>query len=153
MPNRISQEGRRRIMQAIQGRNTAPERQVRSFIHRAGLRFRLHRRDLPGVPDIVLTSCRAVIFVHGCFWHQHNRCENAAMPRTNTEYWRTKFRRNRDRDKRHREQLVRDGWRVIVIWECQTNRTRLARLVDRLDRIKSGRMLLGPSRRLDQFGS
>lgn len=117
-------EARSRIMRAIRSKNTAPELVVRRFLHAAGYRFRLHRSDLPGKPDIVLPKHKAVIFVHGCFWHQHPNpdCRNAQMPRSNTAYWSPKLARNTARDHAAAEQLRTMGWRVFTIWECETKR-------------------------------
>jgi DNA mismatch endonuclease, patch repair protein len=109
-------------MRAVKSANTRPELQLRSLLHRAGLRFRLHRKDLPGCPDIVLPSRRAVIFVHGCFWHGHNCKRGSRVPKSNQEYWLAKIRRNRERDQRARKQLRSLGWIVLVVWECALNR-------------------------------
>lgn len=105
-------------MAGIRGRNTGPERLVRSLLHRAGFRFRLHRRDLPGSPDIVLPRHRAVVFVHGCFWHAHPGCPLAKEPTSNAEFWHRKLLANRERDARAVEALLAAGWRVLVVWEC-----------------------------------
>jgi DNA mismatch endonuclease (patch repair protein) len=106
-------------MRAIRARDTSPELRVRSALHRAGYRFRLHLQSLPGAPDVVLRRHRTVIFIHGCFWHQH-RCLKGRVPRTNRAYWLPKLARNKRRDARSRRALRKLGWRVIVIWECQT---------------------------------
>ena len=110
---------RSRMMAGIKGRNTRPEMIVRRFLHANGYRFRLHRRDLPGSPDIVLPRFRTCIFVHGCFWHRHAGCRYATTPKTRPEFWQTKFERNVDRDVRARAALVADGWTVVTIWECE----------------------------------
>lgn len=107
-------------MSRIRGRNTSPERLVRSVLHSMGYRFRLHRRDLPGHPDIVLPKHRTVVFVHGCFWHRHPRCQFAYTPKTRVGFWSSKFEENVLRDQRARRRLRNLGWRVIVVWECQT---------------------------------
>jgi DNA mismatch endonuclease (patch repair protein) len=104
-------------MAAIKGSNTKPELAVRSALHRAGLRFRLHRKDLPGRPDIVLPKYKTVIFVHGCFWHRHG-CANSVMPKTRREFWEEKLEGNRRRDSRQQRALRSAGWRVLVVWEC-----------------------------------
>jgi DNA mismatch endonuclease (patch repair protein) len=115
-------------MSRIAGRNTKPEIHVRSVLHRLGYRFRLHCTDLPGKPDITLSKYKAVVFVHGCFWHRHSRCKYAYTPKTNLKFWRGKFTDNLRRDRSMRRKLRRLGWQVIVIWECQTNdATRLAK--------------------------
>lgn len=106
-------------MQAIRGKDTVPERLVRSMAHRLGLRFRLHGKNLPGRPDLVLAKHRTVIFVHGCFWHRHN-CKLAATPKTRPEFWALKFQANVDRDRRNKTLLEERGWRVVEIWECET---------------------------------
>ena len=106
-------------MSRIRGTNTAPEKVVRSTLHRLGYRFRLHGKDMPGKPDIVLAKYRTVIFVHGCFWHRHRGCTYSYTPTTRVSFWMQKFESNVRRDKRVRRQLQKMGWRVIVIWECQ----------------------------------
>jgi DNA mismatch endonuclease (patch repair protein) len=128
--DRISPEHRSWNMSRIRGRDTKPEVAVRSILHRLGLRFRLHRGDLPGRPDIVLTRHRTVVLVHGCFWHRHARCQFAYSPKSNTEFWSQKFKTNIVRDQRDRRRLRGLGWRVVVVWECQA--TDLAALAKRL---------------------
>ena len=110
---------RSRNMAAIRGKDTAPELAVRRILHAMGLRFRLHRRDLPGRPDIVLPKHRTVVFVHGCFWHRHEDCRYTTTPKTRQEFWQTKFAANVERDRRNRTDLQQLGWRVIVVWECE----------------------------------
>lgn len=116
----LSPEQRRRNMSRIRGRDTGPERIVRSMLHRMGYRFRLHRRDLPGRPDIVLPRLRSVIFVHGCFWHRHKGCRYATTPKTRAEFWQKKFKENVERDRRNVVALREDDWRVLCVWECET---------------------------------
>ena len=106
-------------MAGIRGTDTKPERLVRSWLHRQGLRFRLHKSGLPGRPDIVLTKYRAAIFVHGCFWHRHPHCRYATTPASNAAFWQEKFRKNVERDRKKAAELRRLGWRVLTIWECQ----------------------------------
>ena len=106
-------------MRAIRSKGTRPEKAVRSLVHRLGYRFRLHRRDLPGKPDLVFPSRRKVIFVHGCFWHQHEGCEGSHLPKSNTEYWIPKLKRNKSRDAEHVVALKAAGWECLVLWECQ----------------------------------
>jgi DNA mismatch endonuclease (patch repair protein) len=119
-------------MAAIGPKDTAPELLVRRLLHASGFRFRLHRRDLPGRPDIVLPRYRTVVMVHGCFWHHHG-CKNSGWPKTRTEFWRAKIIGNQDRDRRNVRDLTALGWRVVIIWECQTRASvALARLVRRL---------------------
>lgn len=109
-------------MGRIKGRDTAPEVQVRSILHRAGYRFRLHRKDLPGKPDIVLPRHKTAIFVHGCFWHRHKGCSNCSTPKSNVEFWEAKFSGNVERDRRNVKKLQNSGWRVVVVWECELSR-------------------------------
>lgn len=107
------------IMRAVKGQDTAPEMTVRRLVYGMGYRYRLHRKDLPGKPDLVFPSRRKVVFVHGCFWHGHDCKRGARIPKTNRDYWEKKIDRNRRRDARHYEDLERTGWSVMVIWECQ----------------------------------
>ena len=107
-------------MSRIRGRDTKPELLVRSLVHQMGFRFRLHRRDLPGRPDLVLPRHRKVIFVHGCFWHMHRCRYGRVTPRTNADFWQAKRTANVDRDRRNLRKLRRDGWQTLVIWECWT---------------------------------
>ena len=119
MIDHVSKAKRSAIMKAVGTENTGPEMTVRKALHRLGYRFRLHRKDLPGSPDIVLPKYKTVIFVHGCFWHRHKGCKKATTPKTNTEYWQAKFRQNVDRDKRNKRALEALGWRVVVVWQCE----------------------------------
>lgn len=105
-------------MQRVKQKNTAPEKIVRSLLHRLGYRFRIHRKDLPGTPDIVLPSRRVAIFVHGCFWHGHD-CRRGRAPSSNLEYWGPKLASNRERDSRKAAALAAAGWRVVVVWQCE----------------------------------
>lgn len=107
-------------MSRIQPRNTKPERVVRSVLHRAGYRFRLHVKKLPGCPDIVLPKHGTVIFVHGCFWHQHPGCKYAYKPKSRTEFWENKFKSNIERHNKVTRELIKMGWKIFVIWECET---------------------------------
>ena len=120
MTDVLTPEQRRRCMSAIRGKDTKPEIIVRSLVHRMGYRFRLHRKDLPGKPDLVFPGRKKIIFVHGCFWHQHPRCRFATRPKTRPDFWANKLDGNRERDKRVRRELRRLGWKVLVVWECQT---------------------------------
>lgn len=110
---------RSRIMRAVKSRDTGPEKAVRSLAHRMGYRFRLHRADLPGKPDLAFPGRRAVVFVHGCFWHGHDCKRGARTPKTNTEYWTAKIARNAAHDRDQLSSLKRLGWRALVVWECQ----------------------------------
>lgn len=121
-------EVRTRVMRSIRGRDTRPELLVRSFLHRAGLRFRLHGRGLAGRPDVVLPRHRTVVFVHGCFWHQHPGCRLARRPPGNAAYWGPKLDGNVARDARNLEALAALGWRLAVIWECEVGPARLEAL-------------------------
>ena len=114
-------EQRSRNMSAIKSKNTKPEIKVRKILHSMGYRFRLHRKDLPGSPDIVLPKYKTVIFVHGCFWHRHENCKYASTPKTRQEFWEAKFRENINRDKLNQENLSSKGWKIIVVWECEIN--------------------------------
>ena len=123
-------------MSRIRSQNTKPEMLVRRFLHARGFRFRLHARDLPGRPDLVLPKYRAVVFVEGCFWHGHS-CQKGRVPGTNSDFWQAKVAANQARDKRNQRALRRDGWRVIRVWECQLAKSKtrdatLARLVSRI---------------------
>lgn len=105
-------------MSAIRGKNTKPEILVRKYLHSSGYRFRLHRKDLPGKPDIVLPKYRMVIMVHGCFWHRHPGCAYTTTPSTRPEFWLDKFQKNIERDTAQIESLIALGWKVLVVWEC-----------------------------------
>lgn len=107
-------------MSRIKASNTKPERIVRSLLHQMGFRFRLYREDLPGKPDIVLPKFHTVIFVHGCFWHRHEGCKECTTPKSNTEFWLDKFRKNVERDDRVAQRLENLGWKVVVVWSCET---------------------------------
>lgn len=122
------------MMSGIRGQNTEPERAVRSHLHRAGLRFRLHGKSLPGRPDVVLPKWNAVVFVHGCFWHRHPGCAKASVPSSNLAFWQAKFAANVERDERNRSQLRRLGWRVFTVWECRMTIRALDSLVFRIRR-------------------
>lgn len=119
MADRISVANRSENMRRIKGRNTTPELVVRRLAHMMGYRFRLHRRDLPGKPDLVFGPRRKVIFVHGCFWHQHQECRSGRIPGSNIGYWAPKLRRNQERDAAAQTALAALGWDVMVIWECE----------------------------------
>ena len=118
MTDTVPPEKRSEIMSRIRSTNTKPEMVVRKMLHAAGYRYRLHRKDLPGKPDIVLPKYQAVIFVNGCFWHHHEGCRIAATPKSNAEFWLSKLSKNVERDQKNSERLRSDGWRVLVIWEC-----------------------------------
>lgn len=125
MTDVLTKEQRHRNMSNIRSRNTKPELIVRSLVHRLGYRFRLHRRDLPGKPDLVFVARRKIIFIHGCFWHMHDCKYGNVVPATNTEFWQTKRRSNVDRDKRSVAALKKDAWQILTIWECETKKPEL----------------------------
>lgn len=115
----LDAEGRSALMATIRKTNTKPELIVRKLVHRMGYRFRLHRRALPGTPDLVFPSRKKVIFVHGCFWHRHNCKAGRKQPSKNLDYWLPKLRRNVERDTRNLEALKGSGWEALVVWECE----------------------------------
>jgi DNA mismatch endonuclease (patch repair protein) len=122
---------RSRNMRAIKGKNSKPEMRVRSLIHRMGYRYRLHCKELPGRPDLVFPCRKKVIFVHGCFWHQHPGCRYATRPKTREAFWAEKLKENADRDRRQILELQSFGWKVLVVWECEVREeTRLASTLD-----------------------
>jgi DNA mismatch endonuclease, patch repair protein len=129
--DKVSQQQRSRNMAAVRRRDTVPEVRVRSCLHSIGLRFRLHDNRLPGSPDVTLRRHNAVVFVHGCFWHGHD-CPRGKAPSTRQEFWLPKLIRNRERDQQQLRSLRDLGWRVLVVWECETkDRTRLTRRLER----------------------
>src|SRR5262245_27412163 len=107
-------------MARVKGRDTHPEKAVRCVLHRMGFRFRLHRKNLPGKPDIVLAKHKKIVLVHGCFWHGHKGCKRSMRPTTNIAFWNRKLSGNENRDRRVRSELKRKGWSVLVIWGCET---------------------------------
>jgi len=120
MADRISAVQRSENMRRIRGADTKPEMIVRRMVHRMGYRYRLHRNDLPGRPDLVFGPSRRVIFVHGCFWHQHPGCKAGRLPDSNVGYWHEKLRRNVERDTKAQEDLKRLGWDALTVWDCET---------------------------------
>jgi DNA mismatch endonuclease (patch repair protein) len=129
MADIVDRATRSRMMSGIRARNTKPEIAVRSFLHRSGLRFRIHSKSLPGKPDLVLPRWRAVVFVNGCFWHRHPDCPKAYTPMSNRRFWMAKFQANVARDAAAAAALRTAGWRVFTIWECEVSRGNLSRLV------------------------
>lgn len=133
----MTSEQRSRIMRAVKGENTAPEMAVRRLVHGMGYRYRLHRRGLPGKPDLVFAGRRKVIFVHGCFWHGHACKRGRRVPKANRDYWTRKIARNRERDQEHLAALRAAKWRALVIWECEVEHAdteqRLRRFLDTAD--------------------
>lgn len=135
---------RSRMMSGIRGKDTRPEMIVRRFLHNLGYRYRIHRKDLAGKPDIVIPRLKVCLFVHGCFWHRHPGCRFATMPKTRTDFWKKKFEKNVARDAANIAALEVRGWRVLVIWECQlkTDPLTLNRLDHTLQILSSERALL-----------
>lgn len=122
-------------MSRVRGRDTGPEMRVRRAAHAKGLRYRLHRGDLPGRPDMVFPKRRIAVFVHGCFWHRHPGCAKASTPKSNVAFWEEKFTRNVERDRRAYGALEADGWTVLTVWECETkDPERLAAFVEEIER-------------------
>ncbi|MDR6293765.1 DNA mismatch endonuclease (patch repair protein) [Inquilinus ginsengisoli] len=107
-------------MRRIRSKDTAPEMAVRRLLHGMGYRYRLHRKDVPGKPDLIFAGRRKVIFIHGCFWHQHAGCREGRLPKSNAAYWLPKLERNQARDKAALEHLAASGWDALVVWECET---------------------------------
>jgi DNA mismatch endonuclease (patch repair protein) len=120
MTDRLDQARRSALMRTIRSKDTSPEMAVRRAAHAAGLRFRLHRKDLPGRPDLVFPKHRLVVFVHGCFWHRHQGCPKCSYPKTRIEFWESKLNANVERDARIEQQLRSLGWHVEIIWECES---------------------------------
>lgn len=131
MPDIFAPEKRHEIMQNVKAKNTAPEIKLRSLLHKNGFRFRVNRKDLPGKPDVVLPKYRAVIFVHGCFWHGHD-CPRGQRPQTNADFWKQKIDRNVIRDKSDVSLLESLGWRVLIVWECEIKKKNEAVLLSRV---------------------
>jgi DNA mismatch endonuclease, patch repair protein len=136
MADRLTRRQRSILMAGVRTKHTEPELKVRSVAHRLGYRFRLHRKDLPGSPDIVFPRLQAVVFVHGCFWHRHAGCRKASIPATRSDFWAEKLGSNVTRDANARKRLRQSGWRVLVIWECETKHA--VKLKDKLARFLSG---------------
>lgn len=128
----MDERKRSKAMRAVKKRDTGPEMRVRRAAHRLGYRFRLHRKSLPGTPDLVFPRHRIALFVHGCFWHQHEGCRLANRPRSNLAYWEPKLRRNAERDAWAQAELERLGWSVVVIWECQVQAEDFPDLLDKM---------------------
>jgi len=119
MTDTVSEKKRSYIMSQVGQKDTKPEIILRSLIHKMGYRFRLHRKDLPGSPDIVFPKYKKVIFVHGCFWHGHDDCKRATIPKTNSTYWKNKISKNKERDSRVIKELQELGWRSLILWSCE----------------------------------
>ena len=119
MADKFKPSVRSRIMAAVRSEDTEPELSVRRMVHAMGYRYRLHCSNLPGKPDLVFSSLRKVVFVHGCFWHRHPGCSRTTMPKTSVAYWNSKFAANVSRDRSNQRELRRMGWKVLVVWECE----------------------------------
>lgn len=132
MTDRITRSQRSHVMRSVGRKDTGPEILVRSMLHQAGFRFRKNVRALPGSPDVVLPKYGAVVFVHGCFWHQHAGCRRATRPASRRDYWDAKLARNVERDRQNARRLRDAGWKVLVVWECET--ADAAALIARLER-------------------
>ena len=128
----VDAETRSRMMAGIRSGNTRPELRLRRELHALGFRFRLHAAKLPGKPDLVFAKHRAVIFVHGCFWHRHKGCRITSTPATNAEFWSRKFARNVERDGQNLKALAESGWRAAVIWECELRRKEISGMTERI---------------------
>ncbi|PLV15795.1 very short patch repair endonuclease [Pseudomonas guariconensis] len=126
----VSKEVRSRMMANIRGSNTAPEMKVRKLLHSHGFRYRLHPRELPGRPDVVLPRYRVCIFIHGCFWHRHRGCRYATNPTSREDFWQSKFEQNVKRDIRNRKELIQQGWRVFELWECGIQKSEMEWLLE-----------------------
>lgn len=125
-------------MSRVKGKNTKPELIVRHFLHRNGFRYRLHRKDLPGKPDILLKKYNTAIFIHGCFWHGHKGCRYFVMPKTRTRWWQDKINRNREKDIENEQNLHNSGWKIIIIWECELKKNKVkATLKNLLQKLNS----------------
>ena len=132
MVDKFSKETRSYVMSRIRGKDTKPEVLVRKYLFSRGLRFRKNDKRYPGRPDIVLPKYNTIVFVHGCFWHLHEGCKYAVMPKSNVEYWENKLYRNKERDKRNQEKLEEMGWNVIIVWECQLKKDKREQTLGKL---------------------
>lgn len=121
MADIFSKKKRSEVMGLVKGKNTKPELLVRKFLHANGYRFRLHVKDLPGKPDIVLPKYKTVIMVHGCFWHQHQNCSKSSFPKTNATWWKEKLLKNITVDEKAERALIKQGWKVLTVWQCELN--------------------------------
>ncbi|MFR9193597.1 MAG: very short patch repair endonuclease [Anaerovoracaceae bacterium] len=134
MTDHITPEHRSWNMSRIRGKDTEIEIKVRRWLFSKGFRFRKNDKRYPGKPDIVLPKYRTVVFINGCFWHRHEGCKYATMPKTRTEYWKEKFERNVANDRLHRSQLEQMGWNVITVWECELKADKFSKTLDRIER-------------------
>lgn len=132
MVDKFTKETRSYVMSQIKGKDTKPEIIVRKYLFSKGLRFRKNDKRYPGSPDIVLPKYKTIVFVHGCFWHLHEGCKYAVMPKSNIEYWENKLYRNKERDKQNQEKLEEMGWNVIIVWECQLKKDKREQTLGKL---------------------
>ena len=132
MVDKFSKETRSHVMSRIRGKDTKPEILVRSYLFSRGLRFRKNDRRYPGSPDIVLPKYNTIVFVHGCFWHFHDGCKYAKMPKSNVDYWKKKLCRNKERDERNQKELEAMGWNVIIVWECELKKDKREQTLEEL---------------------
>lgn len=138
MVDRLTKERRSWLMSRVGSSNTSPEMVVRRTAHALGFRFRLHRKDLPGTPDLVFPTRKAIVLVHGCFWHRHENCKKTTSPKTQIEFWQEKFARNVERDERIVHELEDRDWKVLVVWQCETaDRATLAKRLESFLRPRS----------------
>lgn len=142
MADVVDQATRSRMMASIKGANTTPEIALRKAMHALGLRFRLHAKKMPGRPDIVLPRWKAVVFVHGCFWHRHEGCPNATHTATRPDFWKAKFKANVERDHRNIKELQDKGWYVLVIWECSIKSRGAAKVAEEVQQSLAARARL-----------
>ncbi|MDR1086378.1 MAG: very short patch repair endonuclease [Deltaproteobacteria bacterium] len=134
----ISQDKRSWNMSRIRSKNTGPEKALRSMLHRAGFRYRLYDKKLPGCPDLVLKKYRTIIFVHGCFWHRHNGCINSVLPKTRVDFWKKKLDGNVVRDMKNVRVLSDAGWKIIIVWECELKKSPQKILYGIIGKLKAG---------------
>ncbi|MHB1687810.1 MAG: very short patch repair endonuclease [Ignavibacteriaceae bacterium] len=127
-------EKRSDVMRKIKGKNTKPELILRSALFKQGYRFRIHKKDLPGKPDVFLPKYKTIIFVHGCFWHYHKNCPEGRIPSTNSKFWKEKLEKNVVKDKRHNSQLRKLGWKVIIVWECEVEK-KLEKILKKIESV------------------
>lgn len=132
MVDKFSKETRSYIMSRIRGKDTQPEIIVRRYLFSKGLRFRKNDKRYPGSPDVVLPKYRTVVFVHGCFWHLHDGCRYATIPKSNVDYWKKKLYGNKERDERNQKELESMGWNVIIVWECQLKKDKVEQTLEDL---------------------
>lgn len=130
MTDILSQAERSVLMSKVKSTNTKPERMLRSGLHRLGFRYRLNYKALPGKPDLVFPKYKAVIFVHGCYWHRHVGCKYASTPKTNVDFWNLKFSENINRDKFVESELIKMGWRFLIVWECELKKKKIETIIN-----------------------